>query len=150
MWDDSTYRTPGQLIQDTLERRGWTQRVLAMVLGIDEATINKVITGKKALDATLALQMAEVLEIDAKRLMALQTAYELGQAALVLRPDPSRVNRAHLFGRLPTTEMIKRGWISVQNLTLSISENSHLQLASIQNCRQLFDQYPLANSSCRD
>lgn len=115
MWDDSAYRTPGQLIQDTLERKGLTQRVLAMVLGISEATINKVITGKKPLDATMAVQIGEVLEIEPKRLMALQTAYELGKAHLVLRPDPARVNRAHLFGRLPVMEMIKRGWISAEN-----------------------------------
>lgn len=115
MWDDSAYRTPGQLIQDTLEKRGLTQRVLSMVLGIGEATINKVITGKKPLDATLAVQIGEVLELEPKRLMALQTAYELGQAQLVLRPDPTRVNRAHLFGRLPIMEMIKRGWIYVEN-----------------------------------
>ena len=109
------YRTPGQLIQDVLAQKGWTQRVLAMVLSADETAINKIIKGQRALDASLALQIGEVLGIDAKHLMSLQGEYELAQAALVLRPDPSRATRAQLLGQLPVTDMIKRGWIDVRN-----------------------------------
>lgn len=30
-------------------------------------------------------------------------------------PDPERATRAHLFGNLPIPEMIKRGWLDVEN-----------------------------------
>ena len=34
-------RTPGQLLTALLKERGWTKRTLAIVLGIDEATVTR-------------------------------------------------------------------------------------------------------------
>jgi len=115
-----TYKTPGQLIQDLLDERGWTQRVLAIVLAADETGINKIISGKRPLDAEMALLLSELFGVEAERFLELQKSYDLAQARLLSRPDPSRVNRAHLFGKLPIAEMIKRGWIDahdVRNVT---------------------------------
>ncbi|HEY5743740.1 MAG TPA: HigA family addiction module antitoxin [Terrimicrobiaceae bacterium] len=114
--DQSTYKTPGQLIQDLLRQAGWTQRVLAIIIGCDESTLNKIIAGKRPLDADMALALSEVFSVDAELFMRLQKDYDLAQARLVARPDPGRSNRAHLFGNLPVTEMIKRGWIQADDL----------------------------------
>jgi HTH-type transcriptional regulator / antitoxin HigA len=116
MSDQPEYRTPGQYIQALLESRGWTQKVLAIVLGVDESVINKIITGKRALDAELALGLSEVFSISAEQLLELQKTYDLGKARLTARPDPARNSRAHLFGSLPIPEMIKRGWINVDDI----------------------------------
>jgi HTH-type transcriptional regulator/antitoxin HigA len=110
------HRTPGQLIEELLEARGWTQRVLAIVLAADETSINKVVAGKRPVDAQLALSLGEVFGVAPERFLDLQKAYDLAQARLVARPDPKRVTRAYLFGGLPITEMIKRGWLDASDV----------------------------------
>src|SRR6185369_4070713 len=98
MSEQTPYRTPGQFIQALLESRGWTQKVLAIVLGVDETVINKIITGKRSLDADLALAMSDLFSVPAEQLLDLQKSYDLAQARLVSRSDPGRANRANLFG----------------------------------------------------
>ena len=116
MPEEPSYRTPGQLIQTLLESRGWTQKVLSIVLGVDETVVNKIITGKRSLDAELALAMSELFSVPAEQLLDLQKSYDLAKARIVTRSDPARANRAHLFGTLPIPELIKRGWIAVDDM----------------------------------
>lgn len=111
MPDSPHHRTPGHLIQDLLDKREWTQRVLATVIGSDESTVNKIIAGKRPLEAEMALALADVFDVPAERFMDLQKSYELAQARVMARPDPGRANRALLFGKLPVADMIKRGWL---------------------------------------
>jgi HTH-type transcriptional regulator/antitoxin HigA len=113
---DEDYKTPGQLIQELLDERGWSQRVLSIVLGIDETGLNKIISGKRQLDASLALQMSAVLGVEAERLLDIQKRYDLALARLVSRPNPALASRAKLFGDLPVTEMVKRGWLGVTDI----------------------------------
>jgi len=109
-------RSPGQLLEAALKDRGWTQRVLAIVLGVDETGLNKVISDKRSISPELALLLEEVLEIPAKDILQLQSEFELAKARIVARPDPGRQTRAHLFGGLPVSEMIKRGWIDASDV----------------------------------
>jgi HTH-type transcriptional regulator/antitoxin HigA len=110
------YRTPGQLIQALLEKRGWTQRVLAIVLKVDESGLNKIIAGKRAVDAEMALSLSDVFGVPAEQFLDLQKSYDLAQARIVSKPDPGRADRALLFGDLPIAEMIKRGWIAADDV----------------------------------
>lgn len=105
------YRTPGQLIEALLEERGWTKRTLAIVLGKSDSTINKIISGKQAVDAETALLLEEVFSVPAERFLELQREHDLAVARISARPDPKRATRAHLFGGLPVADMIKRGWL---------------------------------------
>jgi HTH-type transcriptional regulator/antitoxin HigA len=105
------FRTPGQLIKHLLDERGWSQQSLAVVLDIDQTGLNKVITGKRPITAELALLLHEVFAVEPEHFLALQQSYELAQAKITTRPDPNRADRAALFGDLPVSEMIKRGWI---------------------------------------
>ncbi|HTB82928.1 MAG TPA: helix-turn-helix domain-containing protein [Candidatus Sulfotelmatobacter sp.] len=116
MIESTQYKTPGQLIQALLDERGWTQRVLAVVLNMSEPAINKMITGKQAVDAETALALSGVLQYPAERFLELQKSYELAQARLVLVDDPDMTARAQLFGSLPIAEMMKRGWLDVDNI----------------------------------
>jgi HTH-type transcriptional regulator/antitoxin HigA len=111
MTAETDYKTPGQLIQDLLDERAWTQRVLALVLGSDETTVNKVIRAQRPLDAEMALALSEIFGVAAEVFMDLQKSWDLTQARLLSRPNPGRTNRAHLFSNLPVAEMIKRGWL---------------------------------------
>src|SRR5262245_12945416 len=103
--------TPGQLIAHLLKERGWTQRTLAIVLGVDEATVSNIIAAKASVDAEMALALGDVFNIEPERFLELQKSHDLAKARLAIKPDPGRATRALLFGDLPIAEMIKRGWI---------------------------------------
>jgi HTH-type transcriptional regulator/antitoxin HigA len=115
MTEDATHKTPGHLIESLLAERGWNQRILAVIFGVTEPTISKLIGGKKAVDARTALMLGEIFDVPAERFLALQKSYELAQAQLVARPDPGRSRRAHIYGGLPIADMIKRGWIDARD-----------------------------------
>jgi HTH-type transcriptional regulator/antitoxin HigA len=110
------YSTPGQLIQDQLDKRGWSRRVLAVILGAEETGINRLIAGKRAVDASMAIRLGEVFGVRPEHFLMLQKRYDLAQARLITRPDPERATRARVFGDLPVSEMIKRGWLEADDI----------------------------------
>lgn len=111
LMDITNYRTPGQLIEDLLNERNWTQRLLAIILDVDETGINHIIAGKRAVTAEMAILLGDVFNVSAESFLALQKEYDLAKARIIARPDPGRATRAHLFGDLPVAEMIRRGWL---------------------------------------
>lgn len=108
-------RTPGQLISELLEERAWSNRVLSVVLGVSEQIISKMVGDKRPVDAAMALFLEDVFGVPAERFVALQSQYDLAKARLEARPDPKRSMRANIYGNLPIAEMIKRGWLEVEN-----------------------------------
>lgn len=113
---EEDFRTPGQLILHLLNARGWTQRLLAVIIDADETGVNKLVTDKRPINAEMALLLAEVFEVPPEKFLGLQKSYDLAKAKIALRPDPKRAARAHLFGDLPVGEMIKRGWLDADNI----------------------------------
>jgi HTH-type transcriptional regulator/antitoxin HigA len=109
-------RTPGQLIAALLAERGWTQRAMAIVLGIDETGVNRLVADKRPVDAPLAIVLEELFKVPAEKFLDLQQAYDLAVARISARPDPQRAARALLYGDLPVAEMIKRGWINAESV----------------------------------
>ena len=114
--DTEEYRTPGQLIEALLEQRGWTQRVLAIVIGMGESGVNKIVSNKQPIDAAVAIRLEEALGVSASRFLALQHHYDLAKARIAERPDPARSLRGLLFTDLPIAEMIERGWIEASDI----------------------------------
>ena len=108
------YRTPGQLIGALLADREWTQRALAIVLDVDEAVVTRMVNDKRAIDAPMALKLSEVFGVHAEAFLDLQQAFDLVVARYKNAPDPARATRATLFGDLPVSDMIKRGWINAK------------------------------------
>lgn len=109
------FKTPGQYLQYLLEQRGWTQSVLSIVIGVDRAIISKIVADSRQISAEMALALGEVFQVPAERFLDLQCEWDLAQARLKSIPDPARAYRARLFGELPVSEIIKRGWISVSD-----------------------------------
>lgn len=110
------FNTPGQLIERLLEERDWTKKTLALVVGMDEAALNRVLTAKRPLTAEAALMIEEVLPgARAEDLMALQQKHDLAQARLAVMPDQRRQTRAALFGDLKVNHLLKRGWLDVRD-----------------------------------
>ncbi len=99
------------MIEASLQQRGWTQRVLAKVLGLTETRVSKIMNNQTPITTEIALQLQTVLEIDPNELLRLQTSYELAKAQLEFRIDPSVQTRAKVFSDLPITDMIRRGWL---------------------------------------
>lgn len=116
MRDETQFRTPGQLLTALLEQKGWSQRVLAIVLGVDETGLNKIVADKRPVSADLAISLEEVFGVPAERFLKLQRDFDLAKARIVARPDPGRKTRAHVFGGLPVAEMIKRGWLDAEDV----------------------------------
>ena len=107
--EHSDFRSPGNLIDALLKERGWTQRLLAVVLDMDETGVNRIVANKRSVDAPLALALEDLFNVPAERFMELQQSYDLAVARIGVRPDPERATRAALFGDLPIAEMIRRG-----------------------------------------
>ena len=110
------YRTPGQLIEALLADRGWTKRTLGIVLGVDETTVAKWTSDRQPVNATIAVLLEEAFDVRAEQFLELQRSFDLAKARHVSRPDPGRKTRAHLFGGLPISEMIKRCWIDADDV----------------------------------
>lgn len=110
------FRTPGQLIEALLAARGWTQRLLAIILNVNETSLNRIVAGKKPVSAEMAISLQEIFHHPAEDFLELQKRYDLAQARIITRPDPGRATRAHLFGGLPVSEMITRGWLAADNI----------------------------------
>lgn len=110
------FKTPGQLIESLLKERGWSQNVLATVLDMSTSTLNKLISGRQAVSAEIAISLEEVFGMDAAKFLELQQEYDLARARLVSRPDPSRALRAQLFAELPIAELIQRRWIKAESM----------------------------------
>lgn len=109
------YATPGQMIADLLADRGWSKRTLAIVLEKDESTINKIVAGKGSVTTETALALEDVFGVDAERFLELQRKYDLEVARIAARPNRGRANRAALFGDLPISAMVNRGWINADD-----------------------------------
>lgn len=114
--DAEEFRTPGQLIEALLAERGWSNRVLSVVLDVEETGVSKLIAGKKAVTPEIAISLEEVFGIEADKFLSLQRSYDLAKARLVARPNPKRATRAHLFAGLPVAEMIKRRWLDAEDI----------------------------------
>lgn len=110
------YRTPGQLIEALLNKNGWSNRILAAVLEVEETGISKLISAKKTVTPTLAISLEEVFGVPAELFLTLQKNYELATARITTIPNPSRALRAKIFSDLPVAEMIKRRWLEVDNI----------------------------------
>lgn len=109
--------TPGHLVEALLAERGWSKQGLAVALRIDPATVTKVVSGQRSVDAKLALALAEVFQVQPEDFLVLQNRYDLARVRAQPTPNanPSTANRAHLFGALPVGEMIKRGWLAADS-----------------------------------
>jgi HTH-type transcriptional regulator / antitoxin HigA len=102
---------PAEMIESYLQQRGWTQRTLAKVLGVSEQSITSLMKGRTKVSTELALQLQEILGLDADELLKLQASFELKKAQIEFRHDPALATRAKVFGEIPVADMLARGWL---------------------------------------
>jgi HTH-type transcriptional regulator/antitoxin HigA len=103
---------PGEFIRDEIEARGWTQDVLAEVLGTSTRLVNEVICAKRAVTPQTAQALAEAFGTSASLWMNLESTYRL---SLVRDWDPKIARRSELHSKYPVREMCRRRWIVPSN-----------------------------------
>lgn len=114
--ENEPYRTPGQLIRALLAERGWTQKLLAVILGVDETNVAHMVSARRSVSAEMAILLEETFGVPAERFVTLQRNYDLAKARIEVLPDPGRATRAAILGQLPVAEMMKRGWIAADDV----------------------------------
>lgn len=100
--------SPGEAIKEELEERGWSQRDLAAIMGVQPSIVSGIVNGTKPISLDLARNLAAAFGTSAQYWVNMETAYRLHQSP-ALHVDTGA--RSELFKVAPVNEMIKRGWI---------------------------------------
>ena len=99
---------PGDVIKEELEERGWSQRDLADIMGVQPSVVSALIKGTKSISLDLARNLAAAFGNNAQFWVNMDAAYRLN---LVTERHPATTARSELYEVAPVNEMIKRGWI---------------------------------------
>lgn len=102
--------SPGRIILNELEARGWSQQDLAFIMGRPEQMLSEIIHAKKQITAETAHQLAKAFGTTPDFWLNLEMQYQLNQIA---KPNQNQeIERRSLLYRLaPISEMLKRDWI---------------------------------------
>ncbi|MGO9446455.1 MAG: HigA family addiction module antitoxin [Thiobacillaceae bacterium] len=79
---------PGEVLQDTVLRAdgGLTVTAFAKRLGVSRVALSRVLNGRAAVSAELAIRLAAALGTSAESWLRMQVAYDLWQAGKRKRP----------------------------------------------------------------
>jgi HTH-type transcriptional regulator/antitoxin HigA len=85
---------PGQFIQEELDARGWVQRDLAFILGMEETALNKIIKGKTGISVEMSKALGKAFGVDEDFFANLQKTYDFEHTPAA---DPAITRRASLI-----------------------------------------------------
>lgn len=78
---------PGEVLQDTvLEEAGLSVSEFAKKLGVSRVALSRVVNGRAAVSADMALRLAAALGGSAESWLRMQASYDLWQASKKRRP----------------------------------------------------------------
>jgi HTH-type transcriptional regulator/antitoxin HigA len=107
---------PGDILQEELEARGWTQADLAQILGRPVQVVNEIIAGKKTITAETAIELSKAIGTSAEYWLKLDASYRLDLVhRRQTRPEVDIAQRARLFSVVPVKELLKRRWLQVSD-----------------------------------
>ncbi len=101
---------PGEILQEELQARGWTQSDLAQILGRPAQVISEIVTGRKSVTAETAVALGKALGTSAEFWLNLQTAYSLHQA-MAGTGSEAVAQRARIYRVVPVSALVRRGWL---------------------------------------
>jgi HTH-type transcriptional regulator/antitoxin HigA len=111
--------TPGTLVREAMELKGWTQSDLAFALGTTTAAINQILNDKRSISHNMARALEVALGQSAETFARVQAEWDLRHAE---DPDPSVLARSRILSRYPLREMIRRGWIDPEHRDGSLEQ----------------------------
>lgn len=104
--------SPGRILENALEQRGWTQRDLAEIMGRPIQVVNEIIRGVKQITPETAIELAAALGTTPEVWTNLETNYRLWKARQEHEGrEPQIVRRSNLYGLLPIAELMRRKWL---------------------------------------
>lgn len=110
---------PGVYIKEEMDARGWIQRDLAFILGIQETTVNQILSGKRGISAEMAKALGDAFDVAPEFFANLQQSYDMARAK---NPYPGVQERRKMQSVFPVREMIQRGWIVAADATILESQ----------------------------
>ena len=87
---------PGEILTDTVLRKdgGLTVSELAERLGVSRVALSRVVNGRAAVSAELAIRLSAALGTSAESWLSLQLSYDLARAQKKPRPRIARIREA--------------------------------------------------------
>jgi HTH-type transcriptional regulator/antitoxin HigA len=141
MTNEAAPKTPGQLVKEAMEDKGWNQIDLAFALGTTTAAVNQILNDKRGISHVMARALGAALERSPGVFARIQAEWDVLHAD---EPDPGVSARARILARYPLREMLKRGWIDPEHRDGSLEQ---------QVCRffgvQLLDDVPHLTHSAK-
>lgn len=119
MNDHTSQKTPGQLVKQAMEAKGWNQSDLAFALGTTTAAINQILSDKRGISHNMARTLGAALDQPADTFARVQAEWDVKRAD---EPDPAVAARARILTQYPLREMIKRGWIDPEHRAGTLEE----------------------------
>jgi HTH-type transcriptional regulator/antitoxin HigA len=106
---------PGEILQEELDSRGWSQADFADIVGRPVQAVNEIIAGKKAITPDTAVAFSKALGTSPEYWLNLESAYRLDLLDKRHGDGDDIERRSRLYAAAPVKELIKRRWISVRN-----------------------------------
>jgi HTH-type transcriptional regulator / antitoxin HigA len=133
---------PGEILQEELEARGWSQGDFADIVGRPVQAVNEIINGKKILTPDTAIAFSKALETSAEYWLNLESAYRLDLLDKRRGSDDEIERRSRVYAAAPVKELIKRRWVSVRSPRdidrLEEEVCQFLEVTSLDEATQLF------------
>lgn len=105
---------PGEILQEELEARGWTQADLARILGRPLQAVNEIIVGRKAITAETAVALSHALDAPAEFWLRLDALYRLDLLHGRRQVSEEDINRrARVYSSAPVKELLRRRWLTI-------------------------------------
>jgi len=105
---------PGEILQEELEARGWTQADLAQILGRPLQAVNEIIVGRKAITAETAVALSHALDAPAEFWLRLDALYRLDLLQGRRQVSEEDINRrARVYSAAPVKELLRRRWLTI-------------------------------------
>lgn len=135
--------SPGEILQDELDARGWTQIEFAEILGKPIQTVNEILSAKKSITAETALLIAQALGTSPEMWMRLEADYRIQKLSNESEGDNFAKRKGQLYSIAPVREMKALGWIKCSRtrgrLTPSMIDEIESRLCQFFEVEQLKD-----------
>lgn len=102
---------PGYFIREQMEIREWTQTDLAEILGITLKHVNQILQDKQPITLDIAKVLGKVFNTSAQYWINIDTGYRLWLQQSKTDKEKDAEIKAIIFGRMPVSDMIKKGWL---------------------------------------
>ena len=127
--------TPGEILKEELDARGWTQTDFAEILGRPIQAINEIISGKKAVVPATAVELSRAMGTSPEFWLNLESAYRLDLLHHQGKDKKQIARRAKVYSLVPVKEIAKKGWIK-KSQNLDVIEREVCRLLEIDSVNE--------------